>query len=259
MRWPGRRWPLLGLIAIALLVHGCGSGGGPRSVLGNAINHIGEIRAGQLAVRFTLAPNTDPASNTVGVAIQGSFALDPHQRLPILHVSYTRIAGAQSKTVRLDSDGRSGTIRNGQLLAALDSQQQQVLAGTLQGPQGLGNLPLHIDRWVNHPRQGHGPKLTGQSTDKITGTVNLTSALSDLNQISSGQVTQATGVAPTNTALAKTLRASSFLAVIGHNDHLLRRLNLRIILVPSTTASGPATQGLTITLNVALTPQPLPH
>jgi hypothetical protein len=247
------------LAAAAMLVQGCGGTSGPRTVLSDATSRIGDIRAGNLSIRFALAPNTDAARNTVGILIHGSFALDRRHRLPVLHVAYTRYAGTKSTTVNIDSNGQTATVGAAGRQVPLNGQQQQILAGTLQGPQGLGNLPVHLDRWVQNPVQTRGPNLGGQATDQITGTVNLANTLADLNQLSGGQVNQATRAPARSKGLAKTLRSSSVLAVVGHNDHLLRRLALRVKLAPatSTATNGLSSQGLKIALDITLAPQPL--
>lgn len=253
------RLALAGLTVVALLVAGCGSGlSGPRAVLSSATSNIGTIRAGGLSVRFALTPNAAPA-DTVGIVIRGSFALDRRDRLPIANVAFTRLAGSESSTTRIDSNGQSATIGSASgRRVPLTTSQRQILAATVQGPQGLGNLPLHLDSWVANPHQTPGPVMGGQRTDEITGTVDLPSAINDLNQITGGQVTQAARSAAVDDALQKTLRSSSFLALVGHTDHLLRRLDLRVVLVPAgTPTTGRPTQGLTIVLRIALTPRPL--
>jgi hypothetical protein len=227
-------------------------------VLGDAISRIGQIRAGDLFVRFTMAPNAQPAS-TVGVLMRGSFALERRLPLPILHVAYTQTAGAQTKSTRIDSNGRSATILVGGVPTPLDQRQRQALASTLQGPAGLGSLPLHIDRWIIHPRERLGPTLGGHQTEQVSGQVNLAQALRDLNAISQGQINRATGTGPTDAALQKTLRSSTFIADVGRDDHLLRRLYLRVTLAPAaqSASSGPS-QGLTIMLDLLLAPRRLP-
>jgi hypothetical protein len=151
-----RRGLLTALAAAALLATGCGGSSGSQATLHAAISRIGQIRAGQLSVRFTLAPNAAPVHDAIGFAMHGSFALDRHRRLPLLHVIYARLEGPRSQVARIDSDGQSVTVLSGGRRMPLDAQQQQLLAGTLQGPQVLGDLPLHIDRWVNHPREAPG-------------------------------------------------------------------------------------------------------
>jgi hypothetical protein len=247
---------------LVLLADGCGGGsGGARAVLSNATSHIGEIRAGELSVRFTLTPTAAPA-DTVGVLIRGSFALDRRHRLPSLHITYTRLAGPKSPTTAIDSDGRFATIGSNGQRTPLTAQQEQQFAATLQGPQGLGNLPLHLDRWVSGPRQSSGPRLGGQGTDQITGTVDLPQTVNDLNQLTGGQVNQARRANGTGTsgAIEKTLRSSAFFALVGHTDHLLRRLDLQAVLVPlGGSSAGPRTPGLTIALHIAITPHQLPR
>lgn len=119
-------------------------------------------------------------------------------------------------------------------------------------------LPLHVDRWVDRPRQSRGATFDGHPSDQITGTVDLPNALADLNQLTGGQVRQATG-SDSSIALEKTLRSSSFRAVVGSQDHLLRQLELRVDLAPSLAAarSGLPNQGLSIAFDVQLSPKPL--
>jgi hypothetical protein len=240
-------------VAAALLASGCGGSSGGRATLHAALSRIGQIRTGQLSVRFTLAPNAAPVRDAVGFAMAGSFALDRRRRLPILHITYTRLEGPRSQVARIDSDGRSAAVLIGGRRVLLGPQQQQVLAGTLQGPQGLGDLPLHIDRWVNHPRQAPGPRAAGQATSRVTGEVSLPNVLGDLNQLTGGQVAADTRSV---NALMKTVHDSSFLAIVDRRDHLLRRLYMRVVLWPSAAAggSGASAHGITIVFNLALAP-----
>lgn len=252
-----RRLSICGLLALASL-SGCGGSSGPRSVLSQATSHIGDVRAGTLSLRFTLTPDRQGPASSVGVALAGPFALDPRHRLPVLHVTYARLAGAQTTSATIDSDGQTASIQSGGRRVALNPQQQQQLAATLQGPHGLGQLPLHVDRWVDHPRQARGATFDGHPSDQITGAVDLPNALADLDQLTGGQVRQATG-SDSSQALEKTLRSSSFRAVVGHQDHLLRQLELRVDLAPSLAAvrGGLPNQGLTIAFDVRLSPKPL--
>jgi len=228
-----RRLALVVIAAMALLTSACGGSSGPQATLHDAMSRIGQIRAGQLSMRFTLAPNTAPVRDAVGFTMDGSFALDRRHRLPVLHVTYTQLEGTRSRVARIDSDGQSATLLSGGARIALGAQQQHLLAGALQGPQGLGGLPLHIDRWVNRPSQSPGPRAAGQPTDRVTGGVSLPNVLSDLNQLSGGQVGQRVGSGTSGSALVKTLRSSDFLAIVDRGDHLLRRLYLRAVLAPN--------------------------
>jgi hypothetical protein len=252
-----RRLAICSLIGLASLT-GCGGSSGPRSVLSQATTHIGDVRAGTLSLRFTLTPDRQGSDSGVGIALAGPFALDPRHRLPILHVTYTRLAGAQTTSATIDSDGQTASIQSAGRTIALNPQQQQQLAATLQGPHGLGQLPLHVDRWVDRPRQTRGANFDGHPSDQITGTVDLPNALADLNQLTGGQVRQATG-SDSSKALEKTLRSSSFRAVVGSQDHLLRQLQLRVDLAPSLAVarSGLPNQGLSIAFDVQLSPKPL--
>src|SRR5947209_9495993 len=86
------------IVLVAVIAAACGGSSGSGSVLGDAVGRIGQIRAGDLSVRFTMAPKTRPSSNTVGLAMQGSFALDQRLPLPVLNIAYTRLAGTQSRS-----------------------------------------------------------------------------------------------------------------------------------------------------------------
>jgi hypothetical protein len=245
------------LLGVALLA-GCGASSGPRSVLSQATTHIGDVRAGTLSLRFTLTPDRQSQASGVGIALAGPFALDPRHRLPILHVTYTRLAGTQTTSATIDSDGQTASILSAGRRLTLNAQQQQQLSATLQGPHGLGQLPLHVDRWVDHPRQTRGATFNGHPSDQVTGSVDLPNALADLNQLTGGQVQRATG-SDSSRALEKTLRSSSFRAVVGRQDHLLRQLELRVDLAPSLAAvrGGLPNQGLSIAFDVQLSPRPL--
>jgi hypothetical protein len=111
-----------------------------------------------------------------------------------------------------------------------------------------------------HLHQRPGPSLGGQPTEQVIGNVNLPHVLSDLNALTQGRINQTTGTSSANGALQKTLRSSAFVADIGRDDHLLRRLYLRVNLVPpAVSTSGQPTQGLIITLDLAINPRPLPR
>lgn len=243
-------------IGLAALAAGCGASSAPTSLLAQAANRIGRVRAGELLVSFTMAPGAQGSANTVGFTMQGSFALDRRLSLPLLHVTYTQLAGSQSRSTRIDSNGTSATIQTNGRAVPLDQQQKQALASTLQGPAGLGSLPLHIDRWVAHPREQPGPTLGGDPTEQVTGELNLPQVLGDLNAISAGGVDRARQAAGADGAFQKALRSSEFLADIDRSDHLLRRIFLRATLVPAGVAG--AAHSLTITLNMVIDPRPLP-
>lgn len=239
----------LGLIA----PNGCGGGGGPRADLGNAVQRVGQVRAGTFAMGLTLAPVGARSAGGVGVQLNGSFALDHAHQLPVMNVTYSRLAGTRRTSATLVSDGQNARLQSGGRTIALTGAQRQALAAVLQGPQGVGNLPLHVDRWISRPRSSPGPVVDGQPTERITGTVDIAGAASDLRQLSG----TGAGGSDARLELAGVERRSSLQALVGRRDHVLHRLTLSAELSPpaGAPAAVPVT-GVDVALDLALTPRP---
>jgi hypothetical protein len=231
---------------------GCGSSGGPRADLGRAVQRVGQLRAGNFQMGLTLAPVGARSPGGIGVRLSGSFALDHARQLPVMNVTYTRLAGTARTSATLISDGRNARLESGGRTIAVTGAQRQALAGVLQGPQGLGSLPLHVDRWISRPRSSPGPVVDGQPTERITGAVDIAGAAADLRQLSGGS-----GASGGQLDLAGTERRSSLDALVGRRDHVLHRLTLTAELSPTAGARAavPVT-GVDVALDLAFTPRP---
>ena len=220
---------MLVLAAVCLLAAGCGGGDGSAGdALRETAAKLGKIRSGDLAFRFTLSPHGAKGASDVGLTLTGPFAFRGKGELPILGVTYTRIAGSQRTTARLDSDGRSAKVVQDGRTVTLTAAQAASLERA--GGSGLGGLGVDPSRWIDHAKLASGPSLDGAATDRITGDLDAEATARDL-LAAAGRSGAGGGLdAKDARRLKDAVRSSSVEVITGHGDRLLRRLSVTVTL-----------------------------
>jgi hypothetical protein len=236
-------------IGAFVLICGCGSSGSS-SPLKSTADHLGDIHSGTLSLRFALIPAG--ATRGVGVNLSGPFSLAAGGPLPVARIAYVQQAGAAVRRATFTSTGRQAFVTTGGRTLRLSASQVSGLHVGVGEVRSLDDIGLHVERWVRHPDVTPGPQIDGQSTDRITGTLDANAALTDVVRGSGGTAGLTTADAR---RLAQTISASSVEVVAGKADHLLRRLALsvRMSVPPGLRVKLGGRADLRLTLAMAIT------
>ena len=220
------------VIVVALVVVSCGSK--DEKTLRETSEKLSEVRSGQLAMRFVVAPLSALRRSDVGFAIKGRFALAGRAGgLPDADLAYTQIAGPNQGTVRIVSDGQAAWVRVGGQAYTLPAERTRRLRRSADGDGGEGAAGLdvlRIDRWIADPKSSDGSKIDGVATTRITGKLRVATALRDLLALGRRAGTDV-GAEPigeeTSEKLEDAKEGASITLHTGKNDRILRRLVLR--------------------------------
>ena len=220
------------VVIVVVVMVSCGAD--EEGTLRETSENLGEVRSGQLSMRFVVAPLSAARDSDVGFAITGRFALATKAgRLPDTNLAYTQIAGPEQETVRVLSDGRAAWIRVGGQAYTLPAERAKRLRRSADGDGGEGAAgldALQIDRWIADPKSSDGGRIDGAATTRITGKLRVTTALRDLLALGRRAGTDV-GAKPIGDETADKLEDAKENASItvhtGKEDRILRRLVLR--------------------------------
>jgi len=225
------RLRLLALAALcATAVAGCGDG--DEATLRETSENLSEVRSGQLSLRFAIAGQSSARDSDVGFAIRGRFALATRARgLPRADLAYTQIAGPQTKTVRVLSDGRAAWLRiDGQAFTLPSDRTRGLRRGAGGGDGAAGLDTLHVERWMADPKSSDGGTIDGVRMTRITGRLRVATALRDLLALGR-RAGSDVAAAPIGDDAGRKLEAAKENASItvhtAADDRVLRRLVLR--------------------------------
>ncbi len=222
---------LVGLAA--LTVTACGGGDGA-AMLRETSDKLGTVSSADITFKVLAAPTKTPERG-VGFEITGPFSLRGEGPLPIARVRYSRLIGDKRISGDLTSTGREASVTvNGQT-RALDAAAVERLGGAKGSggkdakPKSLKALGLDVDTWVEDPKVEDGPEIDGDETDRVTGRLRTGRAVEDvLRALRRGGVQ----VPESGSSLVKRLDdavdTSTIEVVSGRDDHVLRRLDIRI-------------------------------
>ena len=224
-------------VVIVVAVAVVSRGSGEEKTLRETHEKLSEVRSGQLAMRFVIAPLSEARDSDVGFAIKGRFALGRPGRLPDADLAYTQIAGPEQETVRIVSDGQAAWVRVGEQAYTLPRERTERLRRSADGDggegkgEGTGGLDaLRIDRWIADPKSSDGSEIDGVATTRITGKLRVATALQDLLALGRRAGTDV-GAKPigeeTSEKLEDAKKGASITLHTGKDDRILRRLRLR--------------------------------
>lgn len=242
----GRRAAALALVVTITPVAGCG---GSPSPLEQAADGLSGLRSGDLSLELRLNPAG--GGDGVGIELRGPFSLAGPGPLPVARIAYVQSAGPRSTRATFISTGREAFVATGGRTVRLPADRLRGLRVGTGASRSLDDLGLRVDRWVRDARTADGPRLDGQATDRITGTLDARQALGDLARASGG----AAGVSAEEAKrLAGTVERSAIEVVAGREDHLLRRLRLsvRLAVPPSLRAQVGGAAGLEVSFRMSI-------
>lgn len=218
---------MTGRIAAALVAAaaiGCWGGGdapasdaGALTVLSETADALAGVRSGRMNLDVRAEPVGGDGRGAFGFRIEGPFAFDDDQPLPVAELTYTRVAGDDEATVTVLSTGEEAFVEvDGQAYVLPDDE-----AASLGLGGGGDGLILQVDRWVVEPVLEEGG-----DTDVVRARLDVPAALGDLVGLAgAGVPSPGTDDAA---QLERAVRSSSLEVVTGADDRLLRRLDARV-------------------------------
>lgn len=214
-----KRWMVV--LGAGLAFAGCGGedSGPPGPALQQTAANLAKIETAVLHLSVRMKPKD---GQEFGYEIDGPVQLAEEGELPLADVEYTQLANGQEDTVRLVLTEDGGRVeRDGERTALTEAQVAELReSGSLLGQDGLETLDL--EQWIVDPERSDGP----DGTEKITGEVDVATAMAGLAALSGVLAQDVTLTAEQRKQVADAVEESHFELVTGDEDRLLRGLTL---------------------------------
>jgi hypothetical protein len=216
-------------VAALLLLGGCSTT--PGEVVAETADNLEELRSGLLELRVsaTSAPG-DEGPAEAGFELLGSFQLPEEGELPVADLEYSQLGLEEPVTQGFISTGESVFVEvDGQAYELAPEQTE-----TLLGGEG-GDTPLFgdasVEDWIRDPELEEGEGLDGEKVDRVTGELDVVTALNDLFSIAQrfgGASTFETIEGDDAEQLENAVSSSNIEIISGSEDRLLRRLLIEV-------------------------------
>lgn len=223
------------LVLLALLTGGCG--GAETEALRATDEKLRTIDSGRLSLSVTGAAigKGDEEADPVGFRLEGPFSFTTETPLPVARLTYARLLGkGREQQGTFISTGTAAFVEtDGDTFEIPEDQVQGLRLDPKAGNRSSGLEQLRLSSWVEEPevvREG--------DADIITGRLDPAEAFGDLAALA-----RQLGVPDTQELqelgdqdrerLERMVEASSVRIVSGHDDHVLRDLQVRADLRPT--------------------------
>jgi hypothetical protein len=218
-----RAAPVLALLA--LVAAACGGGGDARQVLSQTASRLGDIHSGNLRLRLVVSPR-EGTRGRVGFALEGPFAVKAGG-LPVAKVAYTQIAGDRQATATFISTGVKAYAEVNGKTYELPPESADLVRRAAVGGGTFGQL--EIEDWLDDPKVSDGGKVGGADTDHVTADLDVVAAANNLLALVRQLGRDAPRLQGRNAEqLRDAVEASSIDVWSGKDDHLLRRLLMKV-------------------------------
>jgi hypothetical protein len=237
---------LIAVLAASLLA-GCGGGGDkassstdPNQLLKETFSGKKDIKSGKLDLAATVTSGSNPAIN---VKVSGPFESQGSGKLPKLDIDASFDGGGQSIQAGVTSTGDKGFVSFGGTDYAISApvfqqfkagfEQSAKQASSKNGNQSLASLGIDPSKWLTNAKNEGEAKVGDTDTIKLTGDVDLSKALDDVNaalqKIRSLGGAQASGLPQQLTEADKkqaedAVKNLSVEVYTGKDDTILRRM-----------------------------------
>jgi hypothetical protein len=243
---------LLSVLAACGLLAGCGSSdAGQAASSSTDVNQLlrdtfaGDkaIKSGKLAAALRLSAAGGAAQGPVSLRLTGPFQMDGDVKLPKFKLDAAVHGAGQNVKAGATSTGDKGFVAfQGQQYAVSDQVYRQFRAGYEQAasqskqgkrPQNFATLGMDPRRWLIAPRNAGEAQVGGDDTIKITGGVDVSRLLDDVN-VALGKAAalglQGTGQVPDKLTAAQRRKVVAAVKnprvalYTGKDDRILRRM-----------------------------------
>jgi hypothetical protein len=237
---------------VALGLAACGGGSqSAQTLLSDTFHSRGQINSGKLDLAFALSTDERQGLQTpVSLRLSGPFESKGVDRLPDFAFQLLITAGGRSlqagavsanKRFFLSLAGASFEAPQS-TLAALRSGYAQAAKSAGGRGSALASLGVDPSAWLAHPVKAGTARIGDQQTVHLSASLNLPSFLQGAEKLSNAG--GATGLAAGSqlarllsprqrTALESSLKSAHIDVYTGAEDHLLRALSIRLLLVTS--------------------------
>jgi hypothetical protein len=185
------------LAALALVVAACGGGDEASSetdvntLLSDTFKGNKKVESGKLDLSLRVdAKNAQGVNGPISLSLAGPFQSQGEKKLPQFKIDFAFEGAGQSIKAGLTSTGTKGFVNfQGEDYAVSDQVFKQFKAGYEQAQkegnkqnQSLSSLGLDPRRWLTNPKNEGESKVGEDDTIKITGGVDVSKLLDDVNQ-----------------------------------------------------------------------------
>src|SRR4051812_12482510 len=182
--------------ALALLVSACGGGSKADSstnvntLLAKTFKGNKDVKSGKLALSLKVnAKNADGGNGPGSLSLAGPFQSQGKQKLPKFKIDFSFDGAGQSVKAGITSTGDKGYVNfQGSDYVVSDPVFKQFKAGYEQAQkqgnkqnQSLSSLGLDPRKWLTNPKNEGEAKVGDEDTIKITGGINVSRLLDDVN------------------------------------------------------------------------------
>jgi hypothetical protein len=184
---------LIAVLAAALLA-GCGGGdkasssSDPNQLLKDTFSGKKDIKSGKLDIAATV---TSASSSAINLKVSGPFESQGSGKLPKLDIHASFDGGGQSLQGGVTSTGDKGFVSFGGTNYAISDpvfrqfkaqfEQSTKQASSKNGNQSLASLGIDPSKWLTNARNEGEAKVGDTDTIKLTGDVDVSKALDDVN------------------------------------------------------------------------------
>lgn len=220
-------------VALAcVLLAGCGGSDPAATALKDTESRLERVRSGNLSLLLLASSVSAAEGEGAGFEVEGPFAVGERKgSLPVAHLTYTRITGAQRRTTRFISTGARAFVEVEGRTTELTENQLADLRVKDEGSQG-GLAGLSLRQWLENPKVAPGPALDGVATEQITGKADAVSILNDVigltEQFGAGDGSVARLEGDAADRVRRAVTGATAQVVTGKEDRLLRRADVSV-------------------------------
>ena len=218
-------------VAAALMLSLASCGADASDVVTETAHNLEELRSGLLELRvFTESAPGEEETAQAGFELIGSFQLPEEGALPVADLEYTDVGADEPVTQGFIATGEQAFIEVDGQAYEIPPDQTQTLLGT-----GGNDEPVFegasVDDWLVDPELTEGESLDGAEVDRVSGELDVVTALNDLFGIAqrfgaSAAFTPIEGDEAER--LENAVESSSMEIITGSEDRLLRRLLIEV-------------------------------
>ena len=218
-------------VAAALMLSLASCGADASDIVTETAHNLEELRSGLLELRvFAESAPGEEETAQAGFELVGSFQLPKEGALPVADLEYTDVGADEPVTQGFISTGEQAFIEVDGQAYELPPEQTETLLGT-----GGNDEPVFegasVDDWLVDPELTEGESLDGAEVDRVSGELDLVTALNDLFGIA-----QRFGASAAFTSIEgdeakrveNAVESSSMEIITGSEDRLLRRLLIEV-------------------------------
>lgn len=185
-------------------------------------------------MRVVLGGAEEAGGGDVGFELSGPFSLPEAGQLPIADIEYTQLAGPERGEASFISTGDAAFVELEGTTYELPEEQLEGLRAPEEETSGVEVFgDLEVDQWIVDPELNEGGEVGGAETDRVSGELDVVTALNDLLDVAAqfgasgfGGLSQVEGDSAEQ--LENAVESATIEIYSGTEDRLLRRVDIEI-------------------------------